>query len=132
MRGCTFSLDKSCFSQHILKQQIKSLAAFAKLDESRIQIHNQFSGKPEDHIALVVGSIEIYLPLTGLVDIVEERSRLERDLTETEGQITRLTKLLAGPFTEKAPQNIVQNEREKLNALQEKAEKIKTQLVGLE
>ena len=116
---------------HILQQQIKSLTTLAKLDESRIQIQDQLAGKPEDHIGLVVGAVEIYLPLADLVDLEEERTRLERDLAAAERQITRLTNLLAGPFSEKAPPNVVHNEREKLTVFQETAEKLKSQLAGL-
>ncbi len=117
---------------HILEHEIKSLATLAKLDESRLRIQKNLAGKPEDHIALVVGSVEIYLPLADLVDIEEERARLERDLSEAEKQITRLAKLLAGPFSDKAPPNIVQNERDKLAGFKETQQKLVEQLKGIE
>ena len=43
----------------------------------------------------MVGPVEIYLSLAGVVDSAEERARLEKDLAETESQIARLEKLLA-------------------------------------
>jgi len=61
----------------------------------------------------------------------EERTRLEKDLVETEGQINRLQKLLASPFAEKAPHQVVQSERDKLVAFQKTAENLKGQLVAL-
>jgi valyl-tRNA synthetase len=84
--------------------------------------------KPEGSIVLVVGPVESYLPLAGLVDIEEERARLEKDLAEAESQIIRLTNLLDSPFSEKAPEEVVQNEREKLETYQETAEKLRQQL----
>ncbi len=84
--------------------------------------------KPDGHIALVVSSVEVYLPLAGLVDITEERARLEKDLAETQSQIDRLEKLLSSPFAKKAPEAVVQKERDKLAGYQETAEKLRTQL----
>jgi len=111
-----------------LENEIQSLATLAKLEESKLEIHRQLDGKPEQHIALVVGSIEIYLPLSGFVNIEEERARLEKDLTEAGNQIARLEKLLAGPFAEKAPPEIVQNEREKLENFRDTHGKLTEQL----
>ncbi|MCK4901606.1 MAG: hypothetical protein KAS38_22675, partial [Anaerolineales bacterium] len=84
--------------------------------------------KPEGNIALVVGSVEIYLPLAGLVEVDEERARLEKDLTDTNSQIQRLEQLLASPFAEKAPPAVVQKERDKLRDYQETAAKLSKQL----
>jgi valyl-tRNA synthetase len=75
-----------------------------------------------------VGPVEIYLPLTGMVDLTEEKTRLEKELKEAESHIERLEKLLAGDFAKKAPAALVQKERDKLMAYQETAEKIKAQL----
>ena len=76
--------------------------------------------------------MEIYLPLTGMVDAGEERLRLEKDLAETQSQIERLETLLSGSFAEKAPPAVVQKERDKLAGFQATAEKIRSQLANLE
>ena len=51
-----------------LQQQSAAIASLAQLDASRLQIQEHLVGKPEGHIALVVGPVEVYLPLAGLVD----------------------------------------------------------------
>jgi len=84
--------------------------------------------KPDDHIALVSGSTDIYLPLAEMTDPAEQKARLEKDLAEAESQVARLEKLLAGDFAKKAPEAVVTKEREKLVAFKETAEKIKAQL----
>jgi valyl-tRNA synthetase len=114
-----------------LQQEVKSLATLAKLDESRLKIHTRLDGKPQDHIALVSGPVEIYLPLADLVNIEEEQSRLEKNLAEAEQQITRLEKLLASPFAEKAPPDIVDKERDKLAGFRDTQHKIKSQIKRL-
>jgi valyl-tRNA synthetase len=84
--------------------------------------------KQKGAVALVVGAVEIYLPLAGMVDIAEEKNRLEKELKEAESHIERLEKLLAGDFANKAPAALVQKERDKLTAYKETAEKIQAQL----
>ena len=110
------------------KEQSKVLAALAGLSESELKITESLTDKPKDVIALVVGSVEIYLPLAGMVDIAEEKTRLEKELKDAESHIERLEKLLAGDFANKAPAALVQKERDKLTAYKETAQKIKTQL----
>jgi valyl-tRNA synthetase len=112
----------------LMQQEAKVLAALAGLDEAQLSILASLDAKPEGHVALVAGSVEVYLPLAALVDPEEERARLTKDLAEAEAHIARLEKLLASDFANKAPAPVVQKEREKLAAYLETAEKIKAQL----
>jgi valyl-tRNA synthetase len=115
----------------VLRQQAGAIAALSSIDPDALSIFESIESKPEDHIALVVGPVEIYLPLAGLVDIKEERARLEKDLNEVQSQIDRLEVLLASQFVEKAPQPVVQKERDKLENYQQTARKIQHQLKDL-
>ena len=112
----------------LLKEQSKVIASLAGLNEAELTITESLSDKPQDAAALVVGSVEIYLPLTGMVDIAEEKMRLEKELKEARSHIERLEKLLAGDFANKAPAALVQKEREKLDGYKSTAEKIEAQL----
>jgi valyl-tRNA synthetase len=112
----------------LLNEQSKVLASLAGLSESELSIVPSLDDKPKDTVALVVGSVEIYLPLAGMVDLAGEKARLEKDLKEAESHIQRLEKLLAGDFANKAPAPLVAKEREKLAGYRETAEKIKAQL----
>jgi valyl-tRNA synthetase len=115
----------------MLHGQAATLAALAGLDTAQVNVQERIAAKPEGLIALVVGPVEIFLPLAGLVDSAEERARLEKDLAETQSQITRLESLLGGSFAEKAPAAVVQKERDKLAAYRETAEKIEAQLKAM-
>ncbi len=112
----------------LLTSQASVIASLAGLDQSLISISRSLSDKPSDSAALVVGSVEIHLPLAGMVDLAEEKSRLEKELKEAQAHIERLEKLLSGDFANKAPAALVQKEREKLAGYKETAEKIKAQL----
>ena len=72
--------------------------------------------------------IETYLPLRGMVDLDEERQRLEEQLTEAESQKARIEKLLDGPFSERAPEDVIEKERAKLTSFEETADKLREQL----
>ncbi len=120
----------SCQAAVILKAQAPTIAVLAGLDLSQLVVSETISSKPEGHIALVIGPVEIFLPLTGLVDGAEERRRLEKDLADAQSQIERLENLLAGSFSERAPAMVVQKEREKLAAYIQTAQKIRLQLSG--
>ncbi|MBM3144379.1 MAG: valine--tRNA ligase [Chloroflexi bacterium] len=115
----------------IIESQASIITALARLDTKRFSIQKSLPARPADHIALVVGPVEIYLPLTGLVDVAEERARLEKEYAEAQSQIVRLEKLLSSPFAEKAPQDVVQNERDKLTSFEETAAKLKAQIESL-
>jgi valyl-tRNA synthetase len=118
----------SASQSEALQQQSAAIASLAQLDASRLQIQERLDGKPEGHIALVVGPVEVYLPLAGLVDLSEERARLEKDLADTAAQIERLQTLLDSPFASKAPAVVVQKERDRLAGFEDSAQKLRKQL----
>ncbi len=111
-----------------LTAQRSAIAALAHLNLDSFQITPSLAEKPEGSTALVVGPIEIYLPLADLIDPEEEKKRLEKDLADTQSQIDRLEKLLGSPFAQKAPPEVVQKEQEKLAGFKETAKKIQGQL----
>lgn len=121
--ACFVSKDRAEF----LEQNKNLLVDLAGLDEGGLQI---FREKPETEglTVLVVEDIEIYLDLTTAGENEQDRERLEKELAEAESQIARLEKLLASPFAQKAPQKVVEAEREKLAGYQSSAEKLRERL----
>jgi valyl-tRNA synthetase len=112
----------------LLKEQSTMIAVLAGLDHSLLSVLEFLDAKPENSIAMVAGPVEIYLPLSGILDLEEERTRLQKELAEAQVQIDRLEKLLGSDFAKKAPEVVVQKERERLAAFQETARKLKSQL----
>ncbi len=112
----------------LLKKTSRIIAALAHLDEAQLTILKTMETKPEGSASLVASSTEIYLPLEGLVDLDEQRTRLQKELADLQTQIDRLEKLLGSDFSSKAPAPVVQKEREKLTGYQQIAEKLKAQL----
>jgi valyl-tRNA synthetase len=112
----------------LLKEQSAIIAALAGLDHSQLSVLESREAKPENSVALVAGPVEIYIPLSGMLDLEEERTRLQKELIEAQVQIDRLEKLLGSDFANKAPAPVVQKERERLAAFKETAGKLRAQL----
>ncbi len=69
----------------------------------------------DDDISVVTGSAVIYIPLKELVDINEEKKRLEREKERLENELKRSNSLLSNEkFLSKAPEAKINEEKEKL------------------
>ncbi|TAK14912.1 MAG: valine--tRNA ligase [Anaerolineae bacterium] len=112
----------------LVNQQLAAIAALAQLDPDRTTVSVSLPEKPAGNATLVVGSVEIHLPLAEMVDPEEERARLEKELVEVEAQITRLQSLLSGDFANKAPTDVVSRERARLDSFVQTAERLKSQI----
>ncbi|WP_373892972.1 valine--tRNA ligase [Virgibacillus natechei] len=87
---------------------------------------------PEQAMSAVITGAEIYLPLEGLIDFEKEINRLERELAKWNKEVERLQKKLANEgFVKKAPQAVVDEEKQKEQDYLEKQAKVKTRLEEL-
>ena len=90
------------------------------------------AAKPENAMAGVVGGVEIYLPLKGLIDVEKETARLTKEREKLQKEIKRLTgKLSNEGFLKKAPAAVVAGEREKLAGYEEKEKSLEARLADL-
>ncbi|HHV44012.1 MAG TPA: valine--tRNA ligase [Firmicutes bacterium] len=106
---------------------VESLAGLGELE-----IGPATGEKPEQAIFAVASGVEIYLPLEGLVDLEAERKRLEKELANSEQEIKRCeAKLSNEGFLAKAPPEVVEKERAKLQAYLEEKAKIEESLKAL-
>ena len=113
----------------MLNAQRQIFVSLAGIDPQGLEIVETLE-PGDDRVNLVVAPVEISLPLEGLIDLDAERVRLEKELGETQAQIQRLENLLASPFAQKAPVEVVAKEREKLVTYQETAARLQQQLDG--
>jgi len=71
--------------------------------------------KPEDAAIQVVGEVQVYVPLKGLVDVAEEEKRLLKEIAKLAKESELFSKKLENPsFVDRAPAEIVEKERAKL------------------
>ncbi len=113
-----------------MEAQRPLLATLARLDDNELTIAASVT-PPAQAVTLALGSITCYLPLAGMVDLSAERARLGKEEEELGKQIQRLIGLLNSPFAEKAPEVVVQKEREKLTDLEAGRREIQERLANL-
>ena len=71
-------------------------------------------------VHLVCDGAEAYIPLASLVDLDEERARIEKEIERVKGEVARAEgKLSNEKFVQKAPEAVVNEERRKLEAAKE-------------
>ncbi|KNF07665.1 valine--tRNA ligase ValS [Gottschalkia purinilytica] len=99
---------------------------------SAIEIRDNKEGIGEDAMSAVVTNCEIFLPLEELVDIEKEIERLEKEKQKLEGELKRVRgKLSNEGFISKAPQKVVDEEKEKEAKYQQMMEKVLERLNSL-
>ncbi|HID85975.1 MAG TPA: valine--tRNA ligase, partial [Anaerolineae bacterium] len=117
----------------LLAAQADVIATLARVDPARLCIEEKLAEKPTQALTLVVGDVEAYLPLAGLVDLDRERERLAGEIADLDRQIARLEGLLAQhDFVAKAPAHVVERERAKLTEYQGKRARLEERLRSLE
>ena len=117
----------------LVRSHADILSRLARIDPAQLSIEPTLQQKPNQALALVVSGYEVYLPLAGLVDIARERVRLTGELTNLEREISRCGKLLENPgFVAKAPAEVVDKERAKLDDLKERFAKLTDRFKALQ
>ena len=72
-------------------------------------------------MSLLADHVEIYLPLAGMLDIAKELERIDKEIAQAEQERDRLQGKLANQnFIARAKPEVVEKEREKLMALEER------------
>ena len=74
----------------------------------------------------------MYIPFEELVDVQEERKRLEDEKKKLQAEVERATKMLSNPgFVNKAPESKINEEKEKLAKYQEMLNTVNERLKNL-
>jgi len=88
--------------------------------------------RPPQSASAVVGGLDIFLPLEGLVDLALEKSRIIKEIERLEKQVEGLKRKLSNKdFIDKAPADVVEKEHRKESDFSEKLDKLKENLKHL-
>lgn len=110
--------------KEFIESQIATIKAFARLENITF-----ITTAPENSLPVVVQDLELFIHLDSAVNIEEERERITQEIEKISHYITALEKKLANnEFIQNAPKHIVEQERDKLTAAQEKKEALQKQL----
>ncbi|HEY2382120.1 MAG TPA: valine--tRNA ligase, partial [Terriglobia bacterium] len=99
---------------------------------SRLEVVSQLSGDKLSARA-VAGGLSLEVPLAGLIDVETERARLKKELEKAQREIDGLErKLSQASFIERAPKEVVEENRRRLADYQDQAAKLNEGLTRLE
>ena len=113
----------------LVKDNNKIISALARLDN--LYVNNEKSGV-ENMVGFVAGGYEVYLDLSGAVDLEKEKARLQKEIQNIEPYVKAQTSKLANKgFVDNAPKAVVEEEKKKLAEAETKLEKLKKQLESL-
>ena len=92
---------------------------------NKLTVQKDKAGITENSINIIKEDIELYMSLEGLIDLEEERKRLEGEKTKLEAEVARCEKMLSNPgFVNKAPQTKIDEEKAKLEKYKEMLTKV--------
>ena len=113
----------------LLELSRRTLADLARVEEiSFTRGENEVGAS-----AVVVGGVEVFVPLEGVIDLDRERERLRGEIDRVRGQEEAISKRLGNEsFVSRAPAEVVQRERDKLVGYGEQREKLSRSLAALE
>ena len=99
---------------------------------SEVEFITDKSSVPANAVSLVVKGGELFMPLLDLVDKEKELDRLNKEVKKLEGEIERIDKKLGNQgFVAKAPESVVNAEKEKRVKYVEMLEAVKVRIEAL-
>ena len=80
---------------------------------------------PQGSVQLVIRGEVAALPLKGIIDVAAEKARLQKEIAKVDADIKRVDAKLGNPdFVRKAPEEIIDGEREKREEAESRRAKI--------
>lgn len=114
-------------SPHVdtLNEQQALLVRLARIAQAESTFVAELAVRPKLAATVVIGDVEIFIPLAGMIDLDAERQRLGREFEAAQTDVARRRARLADEsFTSKAPANIVQRERDNLAAAEAQLDRL--------
>jgi valyl-tRNA synthetase len=113
-----------------LGEHLEKCAGYAKtlarIKELRIGVSE---AKPASVATAVITGAEVYVPLEGLLDLTQERDRLQKEIAKISKDIEVFSKKLSNKnFVDKAPKEVVEKDTAKLEEFKVKREKLEQSL----
>ena len=107
--------------ENVLRETLEVILGMASLSDC-VVCGGDFQGKA---ISEVVSGVEIVMPVENLLDLEKEVSRLSKDLEKVSRELKKTEgKLANSDFINRAPEDVVEKEREKLDEFQTHKKKL--------
>ena len=108
------------------------IGMLAQVEPFAVETDGAAAYSAADQAAIVLQYGTVVVPLAGLVDIQQEITRLRDELSEQDKQAERLNRQLGdAQFTDKAPAEVVERERDRLETVEDRRTRIRELLERL-
>jgi valyl-tRNA synthetase len=112
-------------TEKILRENEEFIKRMAKVASLKVGK----AAKPANAAVSVVGRIEIYVPLEGLIDFGKEKARLKKKEERIDSEIKSISARLKDKnFTGKAPEEVVEKQKARKDELEVQLKKLKSNL----
>ena len=109
---------------HVVFEESEAIKALARIEPLHVMRSDQ-QPPANQTVSLVVGSTTVYIPMGDIVDLTAEQRRLEQELVASKDLIYRSERRLNDEsFTSKAPEEVIERERQRLEAARERQARI--------
>ncbi len=99
----------------------------------KLTITPSLTEEPTQSIASVVGTVQVIMPLAGVIDVAAFQAKMEKKLAKLEGEIKSINGRLSNPnFVDKAPADVVQGAKKALAEAEKQAEILRDRLRGFQ
>ncbi len=117
--------------RNILNNGQNYLQLLGKVEE--LTITPSLAEEPTQSIASVVGTVQVIMPLAGVIDVAAFKAKMEKKLAKLEGEIKSINGRLSNPkFVDKAPADVVQGAKDSLAEAEKQAKILRDRLRGFQ
>lgn len=115
-----------CAKAEILQKSREYIINMANLKDLTVIQQEEAVGQA---VSSHLGDVEVMIPLEGSIDVDKETKRLQKELASVGSEIERLSRrLMNQEFLQKAPSEVVEREKARLNEIKAKKEGIERRL----
>jgi len=113
----------------ITGEQSRYIKSLVKIGELKV---DALLSKPKASASAVVKGCDIFVPLEGLIDLNVERTRIEKEISRISSSLDAVKKKLSNQgFVSKAPAEVIEREKMKMNDWEKSLEKLQSILKDL-
>jgi valyl-tRNA synthetase len=115
--------DAAPATRERLQTHLELIRRLARLDD----VAADGAAPPNGAVQLVIDEATVMLPLADVIDVGRERTRLTRDIDKLTGEAGKIEgKLANAQFVAKAPPEVIEEQRDRLDELRQTVAKLAT------
>jgi valyl-tRNA synthetase len=114
------------FDEAVIRDHLNHIRSLARVESVEV---NSSTPKPKASATAVFGSNQVHVVLKGLIDFEEEKKRIRKEINKIEKDHSLSRNKLSNPqFMEKAPEEIIESVKEKMESMQQQLDKLRHNL----